>query len=58
MELEISMEELEAEIDIILHTLRVKIKRIQLVRNAGAQFICEDFEIVQPPNLIRRESYE
>lgn len=46
MELEISMEELEAEIDIILHTLRVKIKRIQLVRNAGAQFICEDFGVI------------
>jgi hypothetical protein len=55
MEREISMEELEAEIDIILHTLRLKFRRIQLVRGAGAQFVCEDFGVIV--SAINRTDY-
>jgi len=55
MEREISMVELEAEIDIILHTLKVKSKRVQLVRGTGAQFVCEDFGVVV--SAINRTDY-
>lgn len=46
MEREISMLELETEIDIILKALRITYKKAQLIKGGGSQFICEDFGVI------------
>lgn len=46
MERRISLEELEAEISIILHTLKVRFSKLHLIKDISVQFICEQFGTV------------
>lgn len=45
-ELSITLEELEAEIGIILQALKVQSKRLHLVKDVSVEFVCEDFGTV------------
>ena len=55
MPTEMKLIELEAEIEIILRSLRVTFKKINLVKEVSVQLICEDFGVVA--NAINRNDY-
>lgn len=47
MVFKITLEELEAELSIILHALRVqRVSKLNLVKDVSVQFVCEDFGTV------------
>jgi len=55
MEREVKLIELEADIEIILRTLRVDFKKVYLVKDVSIQFVCEDFGVIV--NAINRIDY-
>jgi hypothetical protein len=55
MPTEIKLIELEAEIEIILRSLRVGFKKTNTVKDVSVQFICEDFGVIV--NAINRSDY-
>jgi len=55
MPTEIKLIELEAEIEIILRSLRVTFKKVNLVKEVSVQLICEDFGVIV--NAINRSDY-
>jgi len=55
MPIELKLIELESEIEIILRSLRVNFRKVNLVKNVSVQFICEDFGVIV--NAINRSDY-
>lgn len=55
MENRISLEELESEVAIMLRSLRVQFKRLHLVKDVSAQFVCDDFGLIV--NAMNRADY-